>query len=529
MPIGTSAETTLDATDPTPGVKADERSVCRLHLRESTLWGSNVASDSVLQTRLRIASLCLFAGFAIFLVWHTLVLKVEEPLAIQSYLAHIGCTILLGTIGYLLYRPCIWPHKYLRIFEVLTFLTPTAYFALLQITQIQESVTHHEILPTLHARWSLIAFTYAMFIPNHWRRALVVIGTMMLTPLVVLVGMMILRADVRGAAMADMALVETALQVSLAIGVSVVGVHTINVLRQEIFAAKRMGQYRLKKLLGSGGMGDVFLAEHDLLKRPCAVKTIHPAKAGDPRVLARFEREVQATARLSHWNTINIFDYGRADDGTFYYVMEFLPGKNLMQLVEEHGPLPPGRAIHLIRQACDGLREAHKVGLIHRDIKPANVFAAEVGGLHDVAKLLDFGLAKPLSTLQNESLTQDGAITGSPLFMSPEQAAGELELDARSDIYSMGAVLFFVLTGRAPFTYDKPLKILAAHIHEQPPTLREFRAELDHELESVVLRCLAKAPADRFQSAEELAEALSACPDSGQWNWQQAEVWWAVA
>jgi len=527
MPIGTSAETTLDATDPTPVAPPEEKSVCRLHLREMSLWGSSVASDGLLQTRLRIASLCLFAGFALFLLWQTVSLSEQnEPLHIVPYLAHVGCTVLLGTMGYLLYRPCVWQHKFLRLFEVLTFLTPTAYFAMLQVLQTEEMLQETQHLPTLPARWALIAFTYAMFIPNHWRRALVVLGTILLTPLVVLVCMIVLDSHIRAAAMVDMTLTETALQVSLALGVAVVGVRTINALRQEVFAAKRMGQYRLLKLLGSGGMGDVFLAEHDLLKRPCAVKTIHPAKAGDPRVLARFEREVQATARLSHWNTINIFDYGRADDGTFYYVMEFLPGKNLMQLVEEHGPLPPGRAIHLIHQACDGLREAHKVGLIHRDIKPANVFAAEVGGLHDVAKLLDFGLAKPLSTLQNESLTQEGAITGSPLFMSPEQASGELELDARSDVYSMGAVLFYILTGRAPFSYDKPLKILAAHIHEQPPGLRQFRPELDPELESVVLRCLAKVPAERFQSAEDLGEALSACRDANTWDWQQAETWW---
>ncbi len=526
MPIGSSAETTLDATDPTPNVRTDEKSVCRLHLRQTTMWGSNVATDGLLQTRLRIAALCLFAAFAVFLIWHTLHLDLSYPLAVPSYLAHVACSLLLGTIGYLLYRPCVWPHKYLRLFEVLTFLVPTAYFALLQVIFTIPLLEHTGYLPGLHPRWTLLAFTYAMFIPNHWRRALLVMGIMLTTPLVVLLVLMIVNPEVREAAIRDMTLVEALLHSSLALGVAVIGVNTINVLRQEVAAAQKMGQYRLKTLLGSGGMGDVFLAEHDLLKRPCAVKTIHPAKAGDPKVLARFEREVQATAQLSHWNTINIFDYGRADDGTFYYVMEFLPGKNLMQLVEEHGVLPTARAIHLIRQACEGLREAHKAGLIHRDIKPANVFAAKVGGLFDVAKLLDFGLAKPLSNLQNDSLTQEGAITGSPLFMSPEQAAGEQDLDARSDIYSMGAVLYYVLTGKAPFPYDKPLKILAAHMHEQPPAPRSIRPELDEDIEQVVVRCLAKSPGDRYQSAAELAEALSACRESGRWDWSQAEIWW---
>src|SRR5688572_18036212 len=176
-----------------------------------------------------------------------------------------------------------------------------------------------------------------------------------------------------------------------------------------------MGQYKLKQLIGSGGMGEVYLAEHQLMKRPCAIKVIRPEKAGDPKVLARFEREVQATARLSHWNTIDIFDYGRADDGTFYYVMEYLPGMNLSELVRKHGPLPAGRAIYLIRQACDALQEAHDLGLVHRDIKPANIFAASRGGVCDVVKLLDFGLAKPLADLGAAHLTAEGTITGSPL------------------------------------------------------------------------------------------------------------------
>jgi serine/threonine protein kinase len=198
--------------------------------------------------------------------------------------------------------------------------------------------------------------------------------------------------------------------------------------------AKELGQYKLKRLLGSGGMGEVYLAEHLLMKRPCAIKMIKPEKAGDPRVLARFEREVRATAKLSHWNNIDIFDYGRAADGTFYYVMEFLPGMNLGDLVRRFGPLAPERVIHLMRQTCDALAEAHGAGLIHRDIKPANIFAAERGGHKDIAKLLDFGLVKPITNIDQGSLTQEGALTGSPLYMSPEQATGDADPDARSDI-----------------------------------------------------------------------------------------------
>src|SRR5256885_2896070 len=196
-------------------------------------------------------------------------------------------------------------------------------------------------------------------------------------------------------------------------------------------------------------MGEVYFAEHQLLKRPCAIKLIRPSLSQQARVLARFELEVRATARLSHWNTVEVYDYGRTDDGTFFYVMEYLPGLSLAELVERHGPLPPERVIYLLRQACQALREAHGMGLIHRDIKPANIFAAQRGGLHDVTKLLDFGLAKRKAEAPAMQLSQHGSITGSPLYMSPEQASGQ-RADHRSDIYALGAVAYFLLTGYAP-------------------------------------------------------------------------------
>ena len=172
-------------------------------------------------------------------------------------------------------------------------------------------------------------------------------------------------------------LVEISLMLGLAVVTSVYGTHMVGTLRREAFEARRLGQYRLLRLIGSGGMGEVYLAEHQMMKRPCAIKVIRPSKADDPQALARFEREVHATAKLSHWNTVEIFDYGRADDGTFYYVMEYLPGLSLAQLVERYGPLPPARVVYLLAQVCDALGEAHAAGLIHRDIKPGNIFSAD--------------------------------------------------------------------------------------------------------------------------------------------------------
>src|SRR5262249_7413890 len=196
--------------------------------------------------------------------------------------------------------------------------------------------------------------------------------------------------------------------VTVGAGIAIYGSHRIEVLRREAVAARRLGQYQLKERLGAGGMGEVYLAEHVLLKQPCAIKLIRPEHAGDRATLRRFEREVQATARLKHWNTVQIYDYGHTGDGTFYYVMEYLSGLTLEQLVKQHGPLRAGRAVALLRQACLALREAHGLGLIHRDIKPANIMVCERGGMHDVVKLLDFGLVKAVGlTGREERLTQE--------------------------------------------------------------------------------------------------------------------------
>jgi serine/threonine-protein kinase len=308
----------------------------------------------------------------------------------------------------------------------------------------------------------------------------------------------------------------------------VFGVDTIGRLRSEAFQARQLGQYRLTQQIGAGGMGEVYLAEHQMMKRPVAIKVIRPNRANDPGALARFEREVRATSRLSHWNTIEIFDYGRTADGTFYYVMEYLPGLSIAELIERHGPLAPERAVYLLQQTCDALGEAHALGLIHRDIKPGNIFAAERGGHYDVAKLLDFGLAKRMISTTDESvqLTGEGSITGSPLYMAPEQATGG-EPDARSDVYSLGAVTYYMLTGRPPFPGDNAIKVMIAQASEPvtPPSV--YRPDIPADLEAIVLRCLAKSPSERFQDTASLAAALAECQCAGRWSRHEAARWWA--
>jgi serine/threonine-protein kinase len=305
------------------------------------------------------------------------------------------------------------------------------------------------------------------------------------------------------------------------------GAHRIETLRREAAAARKLGQYQLRHCLGVGGMGEVHLAEHVLLRRPCAIKLIRPERVGVAKNLQRFEREVQTTATLTHPNTVQIFDYGHAEDGTFYYVMEYLPGLTLEQLVKQHGPLPVARVVHFLRQVCGALREAHAAGLIHRDIKPGNIMICERGGFHDVAKLLDFGLVLDQRLgPDGERLTHEGAIAGTPAYMSPEQALGREDLDARSDIYGVGCLAYFLLTGQPPFAGRSAVEMLAAHLYEPPAPLTNRRPDVTEEVQTVVLRCLAKNPAERFASAQDLGRALADCPTAAQWTEEEGAGWW---
>jgi len=309
---------------------------------------------------------------------------------------------------------------------------------------------------------------------------------------------------------------------------AIYGAHRIGVLRRDVKEARQLGQYVLRRKLGAGGMGEVYLAEHQFLRRSCAVKLIRPEQAGDEETLARFEREVRAAAHLTHPNTIQIFDYGRAEDGTFYYAMEYLPGISLQELVDEHGPLPPARAVQVLAQLCGALREAHEHGLVHRDIKPGNVMLCERGGLHDVAKLLDYGLViASQSGGDDAKLTQAGMILGTPAFMSPEQCGGDADVTPASDIYSLGAVAYFLLTGSAPFAGRPAMQMMAAHLYEKPRALSESLAGVTPELSDLIARCLEKSPAARFAAMGELEEALRGSVSAADWTAAQARDWWS--
>jgi len=306
---------------------------------------------------------------------------------------------------------------------------------------------------------------------------------------------------------------------------------------REVSRARELGSYRLEEKLGQGGMGEVWRARHRMLARPAAIKLMRPSLTHDGRVgasaelLQRFQREAQVIASLRSPHTVELFDFGIANDGTFYYVMELLEGLDADTLVRSFGPLPAGRAVYLLRQICHSLSEAEFRGLVHRDIKPANIFLCRYGEEYDFTKVLDFGLVKAYDEPADGTaeVTRENAVQGTPAFIAPEQALGRATLDARVDIYATGCVAYWLLTGKLVFEADTPMGLLMHHVHTQPvPPSQRSELPIPPALDSLVLSCLAKDPADRPQSARELAGRLAEVEDAGEWSQERARHWWAT-
>ncbi len=297
-------------------------------------------------------------------------------------------------------------------------------------------------------------------------------------------------------------------------------------LRRSVARNRRLGQYTLLEKLGEGGMGIVYRAEHEMLRRPTAIKLLPPGRAGEES-LKRFEREVQQTARLTSPHTVSVYDFGRTPDGLFYYVMEYLDGVDLDHLVQQEGPLPPGRAVRILEQVCEALSEAHGIGLIHRDIKPANILLCERGGVPDIAKVVDFGLVRDVSGASDPRLTDENVLHGTPQYMAPEAIRNPETVDPRSDLYAVGAVAYYLLTGTPVFSGRGPLETIHHHLQTEPeaPSQRLGRP-VSERLEALVLACLAKDPDQRPESARALSRALAACDDVPAWDELEAERWW---
>lgn len=321
---------------------------------------------------------------------------------------------------------------------------------------------------------------------------------------------------------------------------AVVPAKVIRGLGRRVSRARELGAYRVGELLGQGGMGDVYRATHRLLARPAAIKLIKPEVLGDTAtsnsvVVERFRREAHAAANLRSPHTIELYDFGVSDDGSLYYVMELLEGLNLQDLVDRFGPIPPARVVHLMKQACLSLGEAHERGMVHRDIKPSNLVACRMGLAVDFVKVLDFGLVKMASEdgaedgAEHANLTSPNVTTGTPAFMAPEVALGNRPVDGRADLYALGCVAYWLLTGRTPFEAPTAVAMLMRHVQDEarpPSALSE--TVIPEALDQLVLACLAKDPDERPADAAALYRLLSACPLPDPWNRDRAVEWWAL-
>ncbi len=327
---------------------------------------------------------------------------------------------------------------------------------------------------------------------------------------------------------------DVSVPVYICAGIAIAGSRVVYKLTRQLSDARQLGSYRLEEKLGDGGMGEVWKARHRMLARPAAIKLIRPDTAGSPNpevartALARFEREAQATSMLGSPHTIEIYDFGVAEGGSFYYVMELLDGMDLRTMIERHGPVPVNRAVYLLTQVCHSLADAHESGLIHRDVKPANIFACRRGREDDFVKVLDFGLVKETGA-RDVQLTAEGTTTGTPAFMAPEAVYSADRMDARSDLYALGCVGYWLVTGRLVFERDTPIQTLLGHLNDAPPSLSTRTSQpIPERFENAIRECLEKDPARRPPSAEALGELLEdSIQGMPRWTPADARAWWA--
>ena len=437
-------------------------------------------------------------------------------------LDHLAASLVFASLWVLTRRVALSLQS-LRILDVAALFVGCTLFAAMGAYLMLELVAEGSE-PALGAYAGLLAcantvMSRAIIVPSTPRRTLIVSSAAM-APLVLAILLAIPGyVDV-------VQIVQVVSWCAVSIAVATVGSRTIFGLRTEAARVKRLGQYTLEHKIGAGGMGVVYRASHAMLRRPTAIKLLPPDRAGQAS-LVRFEREVQMTAQLSHPNTVAVYDYGRTPEGVFYYAMEYLDGINLEELVADYGAQPAGRVVAILDQVCGALAEAHELGLVHRDIKPANIILTERGGEADVAKVLDFGLVKPVaSDAAGVTMSASAVLTGTPLYMSPEAMVAPDSSDPRSDLYALGAVAYYLLTGQPVFEAESVAEIVGHHLHTEPvtPSLRTNQP-IPADLEAVVMQCLRKTPEQRPASARALRDALRRSVVEP-WTSEDASAWW---
>ena len=384
---------------------------------------------------------------------------------------------------------------------------------------------------------ALMMFARSVFVPSSARRT-AILGILIGIPLVAAMYWHYLGVDLSiwrsfgypGGSQQRVAASQAVITImwwTLTVGLAALASRVIHRLRKEVRDIQSLGQYNLERKLGEGAMGVVYEATHGMLKRPTAIKLLRPELA-DADALDRFRREVQLTAKLTHPNTVTIYDYGRTPDGLFYYAMELLHGATLTRVVEASGQQPIERAVRVLRDAALALNEAHEIGLIHRDIKPSNIMLTRQGGVPDVTKVLDFGLVKNLGKVDDLEQTNTLSIKGTPHYLSPEAIQDPQAIDARTDLYALGAVGYYLLSGRHVFEGKTIMEVCLHHLHTTPLPFAEVGSDdVPPELEELIFACLEKSQANRPASGQELADALDRL-DVAPWTRLDAEAWWDV-
>ncbi|MDY7231661.1 serine/threonine-protein kinase [Hyalangium rubrum] len=460
-------------------------------------------------------TLCLLAAGFYAITTLAALLTLELPwlhvLIAPSFAFHLAS---IG-VSFCFWQACRGAPRSLRILRALESVGLLGALFLLKLDAFSEGDSHSLLLGT-----NAVLICRAVIVPTSVRRTL---WTSMAGALPDAVFLALMRAGSSDGYL--LVALDALLWSAIAVIMASLVTRVIYGLRQQVRDARKLGQYTLLEPLGAGAMGDVYLASHAMMRRRTAIKLLRANTDGQG--LVRFEREVQLTSQLTHPNTIAIYDYGRTQEGLFYYVMEHLEGMDLERLLAGSGPQPPARVIHILRQVCGALEEAHGLGLLHRDIKPANLFLCRRRGVPDMVKVLDFGLVKELGASEESGSHRPHVVAGTPHYLAPEAITTPTKVDGRGDLYSLGAVGYALLTGGHVFMGQTAAEICSHQVNTQPlpPDIRSGR-ELPPDLCGIILRCLEKRPEARFANARELRMALEACADAGRWTELEAELWW---
>jgi serine/threonine-protein kinase len=502
----------------------------------SSTYFANPEARAFLQKRVAVFGLigAILGGTALIfrIIIGILFTSVTDLITQPSFIIHAGAVLPLLVVWLICRRGQYSVSKIHAIENTGIFLTSLGYIAMGM--DIRPEVGADTITAFILA---LVMFARSVFVPSSARRT-TVLGILIGIPLVAGMSWHYLGVDLSiwksfgypaksTTHVAASQAVITSMWWTLTVGLSSLASRVIHRLRKEVRDIQRLGQYILERKLGEGAMGVVYQAKHGMLKRPTAIKLLKPEVA-DPEALDRFRREVQLTAKLTHPNTVTIYDYGRTPEGMFYYAMELLSGATLTQVVNASGAQPVERVVRILRDAALALNEAHDIGLIHRDIKPSNIMLARQGGVRDVTKVLDFGLVKNLGRIDDLERTNTLSIKGTPHYLSPEAIQEPQSIDATTDIYALGAVGYYLLSGRHVFEGKTIMEVCLHHLNTEPAPLSQFGLiEVPSALEQLVMACLNKNQANRPQSGQDLADALDHL-QVGRWTRMDAEAWWDV-